>query len=402
MSIDVERSRKETPGTQHVIHFNNAGAALMPKPVYDMLTSYQRDELLYGGYEVAARQADALRRTYTALAKLLKAHPEEIAVVEHATRAWDLAFYALDFTAGDRIITAPMVYASSYIALLQVSERTGAEIVVTPTDAHGQIDLDALEGLMDERVKLVAIDHCPTNSGLINPAAEVGVIAQRYGALYLLDACQSAGQLPLDAAALGADFIVGTGRKFLRGPRGTGFLYVKRAHLAWIEPPMLDMRSAKWVAADRYEMAATARRFEQWESNKAAHAALGTAVEYALGWGLGAIARRVQQLAATLRDRLSALPGVIVADVGRERSGICTFYVEGHPSAALKAALVERGINVSLVDRHSALLDMQARDLPPLVRASVHYYNTEGEITQLATTLERLISPALHQGTSSP
>lgn len=385
--IDVERARRETPGCEHTVYFNNAGAALMPQPVIDALTEHIRLESMIGGYEAEDQQHDAIARTYDATARLINASRDEIAIVENATRAWDMAFYSIPFAPGDRILTAQAEYASNYIAFLQMAQRRGVIVEAVPNDEHGQISVEALRDMIDERVRLIAMTHVPTNGGLVNPAAEVGALARAAGVLYLLDACQSVGQLPIDVAAIGCDMLSATGRKYLRGPRGIGFLYVRRAVLDRLEPPFLDLHAATWVAPDRYEVRPDARRFENWESNVAAKIGLGVAVEYALGWGIDAIRERVAALADRLRQRLAEIPGVRVRDLGVVRSGAVTFTLDGHDPAAICAALAERGIRALPTRRSSTLLDMQARGIDAMVRASVHYYNTDDEIERCCAAL---------------
>ena len=293
MAIDVQRARRETPGCGNVLHFNNAGAALMPQPVLHATIGHLQLEALIGGYEAAAQAQDAVAHVYDAAATLLGCHREEIAIVENATRAWDMAFYAIPFGPGDRILTAMAEYASNFIAFLQVARKTGAVVEVIPNDASGQLSIEALRQAIDDRVKLIAITHVPTNGGLVNPAAAVGQVAREAGVWYLLDACQSIGQLPLDVEAMGCDLLSATGRKYLRGPRGTGLLYVRRAILDRLEPPFLDLHAAQWVTPERFEMRPDARRFENWETYYAGKIGLGVAIEYALQWGIEAIWARV-------------------------------------------------------------------------------------------------------------
>jgi cysteine desulfurase/selenocysteine lyase len=389
-TIDLARARRETPGCEHVLHFNNAGAALTPAPVLDAVIGHLQLEARIGGYEAADQANAAVEHTYDAVAALLGCSREEVAIVENATRAWDMAFYSIPFQPGDRILTAEAEYASNYIAYLQVARKTGARVEVAPSDATGQLSVEALRGMMDERVKLVAITHVLTNGGLVNPAAEIGRVAREAGALFLLDACQSAGQMPLDVEALGCDMLSVTGRKFLRGPRGTGFLYVRRDTLDRLEPPLLDLHAATWTARDHYELRGDARRFENWEANVAGKIGLGVAIDYALGWGLDAIWTRVRGLAGELRSRLAALPGVTVRDQGATQCGIVTFTVEGREPTAIRDALRERGINVSASPVEYTRLDMEARRLPAVVRASVHYYNTEEEVARFCEALAAL------------
>lgn len=392
--IDVSRVREDTPGCAEVVHLNNAGAALMPKPVFDATVGHLSREALTGGYEAAEAADERLEHSYDAIATLLRCDRSEVALVENATRAWDMAFYAIPFRPGDRILTGMAEYGSNVIAYLQVAERTGATVQVVPNDEHGQISLHALRDMLDDRVKLVALTHIPTNGGLVNPAAEVGALAHEAGALFLLDACQSAGQLDLDVTALGCDLLSATGRKWLRGPRGTGFLCARSQVLDRLVPPMLDQRAADWVAPSEYRIRPDARRFETWEGSVAGKIGLGVAVDYALELGLPAIEARVDRLARTLRGMLAEVPGVTVHDLGVRRCGIVTFTTDTLTPGQVKAAMREHRVNVSVAPASGALFDMRARGLDELVRASVHYYNTDDELDRFVT----LLAGALRSG----
>ncbi|MCP4429252.1 MAG: aminotransferase class V-fold PLP-dependent enzyme, partial [Chloroflexi bacterium] len=279
-------------------------------------------------------------------------------------------------------------YASNYIAFLQMTQRRGVTIDVIPDDEYGQVSVASLKEMWDERVKLIAVTHVPTNGGLVNPAAATGQFARETDTLFLLDACQSVGQLPVDVQAIGCDMLSATGRKFLRGPRGTGFLYVRREVLERLEPPFLDLLSAKWVARDQYEMRPDARRFENWERNVAGILGLGTAVSYASSLNINQTWARLQKLAAQLRNQLRSIPGVAVHDKGLVKGGIVTFTKEGATADAIQESLRRQNINVSTSTVFSTRLDMEARALPDLVRASVHYYNTESEIDRLCEAME--------------
>jgi cysteine desulfurase/selenocysteine lyase len=385
--LDLARARRETPGCARVLHFNNAGAALMPQPVLDAVVDHLRLEALIGGYEAKEREHERVDHVYAAAARLINCASDEIAIIENATRAWDMAFYAISFKPGDRILTAQAEYASNYIAYLQVARRTGAKIEVIPNDEHGQVSVEALKEMMDERVRLISITHVPTNGGLVNPAAEVGRVAREAGVIYQLDACQSVGQMPIDVDRIGCDILSATGRKYLRGPRGTGFLYVRRSLIAELEPPFLDMHAARWVAKDRYEVQPDARRFENWEAYYAGKVGLGVAIDYALAWGLDATWARVEKLAAMLRARLTSLGFVTVHDLGARPCGIVTFSVRGVEAAEVQRRLAQHSINVSVSQAEGTLLDMNERRLEAIVRASVHYYNSEEEIERFCETL---------------
>jgi selenocysteine lyase/cysteine desulfurase len=244
--------------------------------------------------------------------------------------------------------------------------------------------------MIDDRVKLISITHIPTNGGLVNPVEEIGAIARANDILYLVDACQSAGQLSLDVNAIQCDLLSATGRKWLRGPRGVGFLFVSSRILESLHPPMIDLFSATWVAVDRYELRKDARRFENWESNYAAKLGLGSAIDYALNIGLDNIETEVGRLAALFRARLGEIDGVSVHDIGRRKCGIVTFSVAGVDPAEIESRLRDNKIHVSVSSPASTLIDATRRELPDLVRASVHYYNQEAEIDALVNCVKEI------------
>lgn len=380
--IDIEKIRLDTPSCENVLHFNSAGSSLMPSPVFDALQNVLRDENEVGGYEAARRAEDEIQAFYTEFAGLLNADPDEIAFVENATRAWDMAFYGLHLEPGDRVITHQSEYASNYLALMQQSRRLGFEIDLAPSDEFGQIDVEALDSMIGPRTRLIALTHVPTQGGLVNPAAEVGRIARKHDILYLLDACQSVGQIEVNVAEIGCDILSGTGRKFLRGPRGTGFLYVRKGIIERIEPPFIDLFSARWTEANDFELVSDAKRFENWESYVAGRVGLMEAVRYARAIGLADIEARVIGLGQDLREALSEIKGVSVHDLGRKKCGIVTFTKDGIEPSTIAETLRADGINVSVSPITCARLDLEPRRLNALTRASVHYFNTSDEITR--------------------
>ena len=383
--IDVARARADTPGCRDVVHLNNAGAALPTRAVLDAVVEHLELEARVGGYMAADLVAERSAAVYESVAALIGASADEIALVENATRAWDMVAYSLgaSFRPGDRVLTSQAEYASNVIALLQLARRTGASLEVVPDDDTGQLSVDALRELLDERVRLVAMSWIPTQGGLVNPAAAVGAVTRAAGVPYLLDACQAAGQLPIDVDALGCDFLSATGRKYLRAPRGTGLLYVRREWIDRLEPPFLDVHAAEWAHGDKVVPRDDARRFESWERSVANQLGLGAAVDYALALGVDAIAARVVGLAASLREQLADVPGVALHDRGVERCGLVTFTIDGVDVYELAASLRAQAINISVSTIDFARYDFEARGLEAVARASVHYYNTEDELARL-------------------
>ncbi len=383
--IDVGRARAETPGCHDVAHLNNAGAALPTRAVLDTVIEHLELEGRVGGYMAADLVAERTTAVYASVASLLGASVREIALVENATRAWDMVAYSLaaSFRPGDRVLTSRAEYASNVIGLLQLAERTGATVEVVPDDEHGQLSVDALAGTLDERVRLVAMSWIPTQGGLVNPAAAVGAVTRAADVPYLLDACQAVGQLPIDVGALGCDFLSATGRKYLRAPRGTGLLYVRDEWIDRLEPPFLDVHAAQWAPDDEVIIRGDARRFESWERSVANQLGLGAAADHALEVGVDAIAERVLGLGAALREQLVEVPGLTLHDRGVERCGIVTFTVDGADVYELAASLRAQGINISVSTIDFARYDFEARGLTAVARASVHYYNTEEELQRL-------------------
>ena len=393
MGIDVARARRETPGCEEVLHLNNAGAALQPSPVIEAVFGHLRRETEIGGYEAAEEAVARREAVYDSVARLLGAHRDEIALVDNATRAFDMAFHALPLRDGDVVLTTRSEYPSNVIAILRAARDRRIEVRYIPNDASGQLSLDGLEEMLREpRVRVVTVSHVPTQSGLLQPAAEAGRLARARDVWYLLDATQTAGQLPLDVQALGCDALAATGRKFLRGPRATGFLYVRRERLAAMDPIPVDLHAATWTGPETYELRPDARRFETWEQHIAGLLGLGAAVDYALTWGLDATWGRIDALAGRLRTLLAEIPGITLRDPGARRCGIVTFTVDGMTAAEVKAALAARPrrINVSISTVNSARLDFPARGLDTVVRSSVHYYLTEDDLDEFAWALREL------------
>ncbi|QZP32358.1 aminotransferase class V-fold PLP-dependent enzyme [Pseudomonas sp. DR48] len=391
--MNIEQLRADTPGVANLIHFNNAGAALMPGPVIEAMIRHIQLEANLGGYEAAGQQSAELENVYGAIGRLINARPDEIAVIENATRAWDMAFYSLPLQHGDVVLTSTTEYAGNYIPYLQLKKQRGIEIRIIPNDEQGQVSLPGLKDMLDDdRVALISLPVIATNGGPVQPIEQIGALARAAGVLFLLDACQGVGQMPIDVQKIGCHMLAATSRKYLRGPRGMGFLYVESSLCQNLEPAFLDLHAASLLTSDTFNIRADARRFENWECNVAAKLGLGAAVEYALAQGIEPMWQRIQQLASHLRDRLANIPGMTPRDPGAIKSGIVTFTHQNSSAAQVQQWLAaqEKRINVSTSTSRSTLLDMQHRDLAEVSRASLHAYNTEAEIDTMIEALIRL------------
>jgi selenocysteine lyase/cysteine desulfurase len=387
--IDIERVLADTPASAAQAFLDSAGSSLPPRPVLDEVIGHLRREAEVGGYRAAQERTDDLRAGYQAAAQLLPCTPNEIAFTDSATRSWLTALDAIPLTAGDRVLITETEYASNAIALLRRAQDTGARIETIPSDTTGALDLDALRAMLDERVKLLSLVHIPANGGLVNPVAPAADAAHQAGALVLLDACQSLGHIPLTAAC-GADIITATGRKWLRGPRGTGLLMVRRAAMKRLHPRLFDQHGAIWHSPGAIHLHPDARIFELWERNTAARLGLTTALTYANTLGIQHIHTAVVQRAQQLRVSLNALPHVTVHEQGEQTSGIVTFTVQGHTADHVRRYLQQHGVTVSVSRTSTTLLDMKRRRLTELVRASPHYFTTPHDLDHATSVIAAL------------
>ena len=394
LSPDLARWRSDTPGCTHLVHLNNAGAALVPRPVRDAVLRHLALEEELGGYEAADAQVEPIRQVYADVARLLGASARNVALVQNSTVAFAQAMSALDLAPGDVVVTSRADYASNQIMYLSLASRRGVEVVRAPDAPEGGVDPEAVRKLVARRrPALIALTWIPTNSGLVQPVEAVGRICREADVPYLIDACQAVGQMPLDVGRLHCDYLAATARKFLRGPRGLGFLYVSDRMLkAGAHPLLVDMHGATWTEADSFELTPDARRFETWEFAHALVLGLGAAARYALEVGLDTAGERARELAQYARDRLAALPGVRVLDRGPELCAIVTVAVAGRDTKDIKLELRRRGINTSSPHREDAVIDMDEKRTESALRISPHYYNTREEVDTAVEALGEILS----------
>ncbi|AYL93897.1 aminotransferase class V-fold PLP-dependent enzyme [Mucilaginibacter celer] len=389
---EIQQLRAETRGTAKTIHFNNAGSSLPPDVVVDTITDYLHYEALNGGYETEYTYREELENTYSLIARLINSRKDEVAVVENASIGWWLAFNGIDFKPGDEIITCEMEYVSNLIGLLHAQKTWGVEFKVIPNDKNGYFPSDQFEAAIGPKTKLIAVTHIPSSAGGMIPVIEIGKIARKHNILYLLDACQSAGHIPLDVQQIGCDMMAVTGRKYLRAPRGTGFLYVRKEIQDKLKLFFMDGFTTQWVTETDFKPRDDARRFEVYEKSRALTLGVGKAVEYALNIGVDRIWQRIQYLAGLLREKLNVIAGITVHDFGDQLCGIVTFSVEGMTAADVKNKLAEKHINISVAKAVSTLIYMNKNHLGDIARSSVHYYNTEEEIEILCGALREIIN----------
>lgn len=390
----MTRVLADTPGAAERIFLNSAGSSLMPAPVLAEVLAHLRRETEIGGYEAADEREADLEAGYGVFAELLGCRPDQVAFSDSATRSWLAALDAVPLSAGDRILIGEVEYGGNAIALLMRAQAVGATVEVVPSDADGTFAPDALADMLDERVQLVSVVQVPTNGGVVADVRRISdAVHAGSDALVLLDACQAVGQLAVDAEALDADILTGTGRKWLRAPRGTGFLVVRDRAKAVLRPNLADLQGGTWTGADSYRLRDDARVYELWECDNAGRLGLIAAARYLLDLGPAAVEQEVTQRGAYLRTALAAA-GVTVRDLGARKSGLVTFSVDGLSAAEVQAELAKRNIAVSITRRSSTYHDMARRGLDEMVRMSPHYFVTEPQLDTAAAAVADLARTA--------
>jgi len=388
--LDLERLRAETPGVHGRLHLDNCGASLMPTPVVEAMKAHLQREVELGGYVAQEQQSEAHAAVYRSLAKLTGGTPEDYALTGSAVEAWNKAFYSVPFEAGDNLITAFNEYCSNFVAILHRAKTAGVEVRVARAGADGTLDLDHLESLIDSRTKLIAISEVPSSSGQVNPVKAVGDIARAHDVLYLLDACQAVGQMAVKVEEVGCDMLTATSRKFLRGPRGVGFLYAGARARGRLKPVMLTNQAAAWVAADHYELRHDTRVFEAWERSMVNELGFGAALDYLLGLGPDRAFARTQKMAAYLRAGLARLKGVTMTCPADAHAAIITFNKEGFDAAEVKTWMNAMGVGVQIASVVHTRLDLEPRGIDSAARVSPHYYNTVQELDRFLELVDAL------------
>ena len=391
MVFDIQKARLETPGCFGMVHLHHSGSALMPSPVFDAIRDHLELELIRGGYEAEEEASEKLAGTYSSIARMLNCSANEIALTESATASWNAVFYGIaqTFKEGDRILTSRSEYVSNMIAYLHIAKKTGAQVQIIPDDTRGQLDVRALESMIGNNVKLISVTHVPTHNGLVNPINEVGQIASDYSIPYIVDACQSAGQMPLDVVQIGCDALSATGRKYLRGPRGTGFLYVREQSVEKFPPPFLIFMLP--LGPEKTRMKSNLGRAATKCSNQVSPTASAWVqlwITLCLG-GLAEIYSRIRFLADKLRELLGEIDGVTLRDKGPEKCGIVTFSIQGVDAAQFQKQMRLKNINVGVSTRNSAVIDLDDWGVGSITRSPVHYYNSEDEIEYFAKEVQK-------------
>jgi selenocysteine lyase/cysteine desulfurase len=392
MSPDlVESTRSTTPGVAHAVYLNNASSSLPDHLVTETVCAHVRREAELGATRAAIEATEQLVEVRALVARLIGADAGEIAFLDTATRAWGLTLLSTPFKPGDRILLSRCEWVSNRVNAERLARERSLLVETIPCEADGTVALDQLSAMLDERVRVVGVTMVPTNNGLINPIAAIRERLRGTACRFFVDAAQAVGQMRIDVRELGADVLTFNSCKWLRGPRGAGVAFIRSEFLAGMDPPVagdqagLDPHSSDWRPS--------AERFESFHYPVSSRLGLGQAVRQADAIGLRAIEARLNALAQTLRDGLRAHPGCIVHDTARQLSAIVTFSLPGIDASLAAQMLAGRGFELSVSDHRYAAVDLSARGLSSVLRASPHYFNTEGEIERFLDACSQICSP---------
>ena len=388
--MNIKQIRKDIPYYKNKIFLNSAGSSIMPKSVVQRIDYYLREEERFGGYKVVELNEGEISDFYSKTAKLINCKPHNIAFANSATDAYSKALSSIDFKKDDSIITTDDDYVSNHIQFISLKRRFGIKIIRIKTLENGGINITDFEELVKKHnPKLVSVTHIPTNSGLIQNIESIGEICHRHQILFLIDACQSIGQLSIDVKKIKCDFLTATGRKFLRGPRGTGFLFVSDRLLNdGYFPLMIDLRGARWTGIDKFEILESAKRFENWEIPYSLLVGLTEAINYANHIGLDYIESYNEKLMAHFRKNLSGIPGIRLFDIGLKICNILTFVKDGVSLKETKEKLDKNNVLFSISKKESAFIDFNKKEIDWAIRLSPHYFNTIEEIDKTVEIID--------------
>lgn len=362
------------------IYLNNAAAGLMTEAVTGAICRHLALEAEVGAYDAATRRQSQLDQGYVDAAELLGCGTDEIAFTGSTTHGWQAAILSLRLQRGDVVLVGENEWGANLRALRRMEVRDGLVVKVVPSEADGTLSLGALAALLDDdRVRLVQLTWLSAAGGTLQPAAATGALTRAAGVPFFLDAAQVIGHLPVDTSAIGCDILVGPGRKWLRGPRGTGLLFAARAFLDRFEPPLVDQFGAS-IVEGIWRLRPDARRIETAERPVALQLGLCAALRLAVLEDAGDRRDRIVGSADALRRRLAESVGIYGADSRFETHGLVTFSVPGLSASTVKVRLAERGISVAAIDPSFAPLDRQCGSAGGLVRASPHVFTTAQDI----------------------
>lgn len=376
-------------------YFNNCGAGLMSPQTLNVIENHLRREIAVGAYRAAQESRIPMEEFYGRVARLLNAaSPNDVAFMDSASRAWNMALYGAELRPGDRVLTLSSEFGTNVLTLFHRARQVGASVEVIQCDAEGHFAMDDFAAAIAKGARMVAISHVVAHASIVNPVHEIGQLTNRYGAIYLVDGCQGVGQISVDVEAIQCDAYTGTGRKWLRGPRGTGFLYVKSS--APFRTPHIDLSAADLVIGKDgqvvgVEVRTDARQFELWERSVAGMLGLSSAIGEYLAMQPGYVTDRIQTQADRLRAVVSDNPHLRLLGRRQSESGVIGFYLTEPKREGVVRENIERaGLGISTMSSWDCPLHFPQNGATTIFRLAPHYYTDESSMIAACEVLSQL------------
>lgn len=391
MDFSINQIRQNTPGCLDKIFINSAGSSLMSKEVVQISKDYMDMEADIGGYDVMANHYEDFNLFYLEASKLINANPRNMAFAISATDAYSKVLYSFKWTEKDVILTTKDDYVSNIISFIHINRRFGSQIKFVDCLDSGDLDYEDLARKLEQyKPTIFALTHIPTSAGTIHDAEKAGEICANFDTYYLLDACQSIGQLDVDVRKIKCDFLTVTGRKFLKAPRGTGFLYVANHILDTDMGPLcIDLAGSTWDSETSFKFGSEAKRFEFWEKNYSNFLGLTQAIREINEIGIEKIAAYNKMLSGYFRNELEQVDGLKIYDHGSLKGNIITWKIPGLKQSEISKLFHERRVIFSFSSNTSALYDLNKKGEEWLVRFSPHFFNTTEEADQVGEILSK-------------
>jgi len=400
ISVDWARVRADFPVLDRQVHgkplvyLDSANTAQKPRQVIDSVGDFYRRHnanVSRAVHTLGSEATEAYEVARRRIAAFMNARPDDLVLLSGTTQAINLVAYSYALPRlkpGDAILLTRMEHHANIVPWQLVAERTGARIKVSEINAAGELDLDALHAAMTPDVKLLGVTHVSNVLGTVNPVAAICREARRRGIATVVDGSQAVPHMPVDVAAIGADFYAFTGHKMI-GPTGTGGLWARSEHLAAMPPFFGGGEMIREVRFEKTVFNDPPHKFEAGTPNIAGVIGLGAAVDYLQAIGMEAIAQRERELLDYATSVLSAVPGLRIFGTARDKAAVISFLVEGAHAHDLATLLDLEGIAVRS-GHHCAHPLMAHFGVPATCRASFAFYNTREEIDQLATAIDKV------------
>jgi cysteine desulfurase / selenocysteine lyase len=400
--LDVERVREDFPVLRQLsngkplVYLDNAATAQKPWAVIDRMRDFYANEyatVRRGVHYLSERATFAHDQARAKVARLLNAgDPRQIIFTRGTTESINLVangFASTILKSGDEVLLTQMEHHANIVPWQMACERTGATLKVAPMNQAGELELDGLDALLNERTRIVGVGHVSNALGTINPIKEIVRMAHERGAAVLVDGAQAAPHMAVDVEELGADFYTLSGHKIF-GPTGIGALFGTREWLERLPPYQGGGDMILSVTFEKTIYNALPHKFEAGTPAIAEAIGLGAAIDYVTDLGFDRIGAHEHDLLVYASERLSSIPEVTLVGTAREKASVVSFVVDGIHPHDIGTILDQEGIAIR-VGHHCAQPVMQFYGVPATARASFAFYNTRDEVDALVRGVEKCI-----------